>query len=201
MFRVVSAVYGGDKGGKGGPGCIISPSIGAPRATFITMWLLKMTFWLPEGHGDMTFDKGTWQGGGSCGLMLGVELKGGKNCMVQYVEGGLQELWVQWNIWPTIKEAISACTILWSLLWIRSTISILRCYKCQSGDTLRLSGWEILQMSFLYLYIGWKPWLGVPLMDKLPDVSEMQHRDRLTVGPCLNIDGNLAHKLRAYLCS
>lgn len=59
----------------------------APRATFIIVLILHMTFWLLEDCGDMTFDKQNMTGRGAHGLMLAVKLKGYKVGCGQMGEG------------------------------------------------------------------------------------------------------------------
>lgn len=82
--RVISVVCVGERG----PGYNICLPMGAPRATFITMWILHTTFWLLEGRGDMTFDKQNMTRRGAHGLMLAVKLKGEKVGLVEMGWGG-----------------------------------------------------------------------------------------------------------------
>ncbi len=175
VLTVTSVVSVGERG----PGCIISPPMGAPRATFITMWLLQMTSWLLEG-GDMTFDKQNMTGRGAHGLMLAVKLKGEK-------VGWVQMLWGVWgdcgaDEHTTNNQPSNFCTGLCNLFWIRSTTScVLRRNKRQGREMWRPSGWKIQQMSFLYLHVWWNPRqetfkIAAERKGRIPDVLASSNR-------------------------
>lgn len=64
LYKATSVISVGGNGSS----FIICLLMAPPRATFITVLILLMTFWLLEDCGDVTFDKQNMTGRGAHGL-------------------------------------------------------------------------------------------------------------------------------------